>query len=82
MKALVVTNASGGINTGYHAGDFMLITDHINMTGKSPLTGENDPELGTRFPDMTFAYSHELEKKPCRPLRTAVLSCIRVYTAA
>ena len=34
IKALVVTNASGGINTGYHAGDFMLITDHINMTGK------------------------------------------------
>ena len=60
VKALVVTNASGGINTGYHAGDFMLITDHINMTGKSPLTGKNDPALGTRFPDMTFAYSHEL----------------------
>ena len=41
----------------------MLITDHINMTGKSPLTGKNDPELGTRFPDMTFAYSHELGGK-------------------
>ena len=41
----------------------MLITDHINMTGKSPLTGKNDPELGTRFPDMTFAYSHELGEK-------------------
>ena len=63
VKALVVTNASGGINTGYHAGDFMLITDHINMTGKSPLTGKNDPELGTRFPDMTFAYSHKLGEK-------------------
>ena len=63
VKALVVTNASGGINIGYHAGDFMLITDHINMTGKSPLTGKNDPELGTRFPDMTFAYSHELGEK-------------------
>ena len=63
VKALVVTNASGGINTGYHAGDFMLITDHINMTGKSPLTGKNDPELGTRFPDMTFAYSRELGEK-------------------
>ena len=63
VKALVVTNASGGINTGYHAGDFMLITDHINMTGKSPLTGKNDPALGTRFPDMTFAYSHKLGEK-------------------
>ena len=52
------------------------------MTGKSPLTGKNDPELGTRFPDMTFAYSHELGEKALQALRTAVLSCIRVYTAA
>ena len=71
VKALVVTNASGGINTGYHAGDFMLITDHINMTGKSPLTGKNDPELGTRFPDMTFAYGRRLRPRaaPRRVLR-------------
>ena len=62
-KKLVLTNAAGGVNLEFKPGDFMLITDHINMTGKSPLTGKNDPELGTRFPDMTFAYSHELGEK-------------------
>ena len=41
----------------------MLIEDHINMTGKSPLTGPNDDALGTRFPDMTFAYAPELREK-------------------
>lgn len=56
VRALVLTNASGGINTSFSVGDFMLIEDHINMTGKSPLTGPNDNGLGTRFPDMTFAY--------------------------
>ncbi len=63
VRALVLTNASGGINTDFGAGDLMLIEDHINMTGRSPLTGINDPELGTRFPDMTFAYAPELREK-------------------
>lgn len=57
VRAMVLTNASGGINTSFSVGDFMLIEDHINMTGKSPLTGPNDNGLGTRFPDMTFAYA-------------------------
>ena len=63
IQALVVTNASGGINTGFEVGDFMLIEDHINLTGKSPLTGANDASLGTRFPDMTFAYAPALREK-------------------
>ena len=63
VRALVLTNASGGINTSFSVGDFMLIEDHINMTGKSPLTGPNDNGLGTRFPDMTFAYAPELREK-------------------
>ena len=58
-----LTNASGGINTGFEVGDFMLVEDHINMTGKSPLTGANDEQLGTRFPDMTFAYTPALRDK-------------------
>lgn len=62
IKNLIVTNASGGINTSFSEGDLMLITDHINMTGKSPLTGPNDSEIGTRFPDMTFAYSPKLQE--------------------
>ena len=63
VGALIVTNASGGINTGFEVGDFMLIEDHINLTGKSPLTGANDASLGTRFPDMTFAYAPALREK-------------------
>ncbi len=63
IRALVLTNASGGINTGFSVGDFMLIDDHINLTGKSPLTGANDDALGTRFPDMTFAYAPSLREK-------------------
>lgn len=63
VRALVLTNASGGINTAFSVGDFMLIEDHINMTGKSPLTGPNDGWLGTRFPDMTFAYAPSLREK-------------------
>ena len=62
-RALVLTNASGGINTSFAVGAFMLIVDHINMTGKSPLTGPNDDALGTRFPDMTFAYAPALQEK-------------------
>lgn len=63
VQALILTNASGGINTGFEVGDFMLVEDHINMTGKSPLTGANDDQLGTRFPDMTFAYATALRDK-------------------
>ena len=63
VQALIVTNASGGINTAFEVGDFMLIDDHINLTGKSPLTGANDAALGTRFPDMSFAYAPALREK-------------------
>ncbi|WP_418314655.1 purine-nucleoside phosphorylase [Salicibibacter kimchii] len=60
VHTLVVTNACGGMNRDYHPGDFMLITDHLNMTGTNPLIGPNDEELGTRFPDMSQAYSPTL----------------------
>lgn len=63
VQKLVLTNASGGINTDFSVGDFMLIEDHINLTGKSPLTGANDSALGTRFPDMTFAYAPALRDR-------------------
>lgn len=59
-EVLVVTNAAGGVSLSYHSGALMLITDHINLTGRNPLVGPNLPELGVRFPDMSEAYSGEL----------------------
>ncbi len=59
-KILFLTNASGGINPSFGAGDFMLITDHIAMFAPNPLIGPNIEELGTRFPDMSHVYDPEL----------------------
>jgi purine-nucleoside phosphorylase len=56
IKSLIVTNAAGGVNTSFAAGDLMIISDHINLAGVNPLRGPNIDELGVRFPDMTEAY--------------------------
>ncbi|HEV7238827.1 MAG TPA: purine-nucleoside phosphorylase [Thermoanaerobaculia bacterium] len=60
IKKLVVTNAAGGVNTSFVAGDLMLISDHINFMGVNPLRGPNVDDLGLRFPDMTDAYAKSL----------------------
>lgn len=60
VETLIVTNAAGGVNTGFEVGDLMLITDHINMTGVNPLFGPNLDEFGPRFPDMSKAYDPDL----------------------
>ena len=65
IETLIVTNAAGGLNPAFHAGELMLISDHINlmgMAGLNPLLGPNDPELGPRFPDMSQAYDLELRR--------------------
>lgn len=58
---LFLTNASGGINTSFHPGDLMLITDHISCFAPNPLIGANIEELGTRFPDMSRVYDRQLQ---------------------
>lgn len=62
IKKLLVTNAAGGVNTSFSAGDLMLISDHINFMGVNPLRGPNVEDLGVRFPDMSEAYPEELRK--------------------
>ncbi|AFH62006.1 purine-nucleoside phosphorylase [Paenibacillus caseinilyticus] len=59
VRSLLITNAAGGMNRGFQAGDLMLISDHLNLTGDNPLIGIHHPELGVRFPDMSQAYSRE-----------------------
>lgn len=63
IEILILTNAAGGVNIDYQPGDLMLITDHINMSGVSPLRGKNLDVLGgPRFPDMSFTYDPELRQ--------------------
>ena len=63
IRAVILTNAAGGINLNYQQGALVLIRDHINLQGTNPLVGPNDDRFGVRFPDMTRAYS-----KPYREL--------------
>ena len=60
IKAAIVTNAAGGVNTRFKPGDLMLISDHINMLGVNPLRGPNEDQFGPRFPDMTTVYPERL----------------------
>ncbi|MBP5734036.1 MAG: purine-nucleoside phosphorylase [Lachnospiraceae bacterium] len=66
-KILFLTNASGGLNESFHAGDLMMITDHVSIFVPNPLIGPNAQTLGTRFPDMTHVY----DKVLCEILREA-----------
>jgi purine-nucleoside phosphorylase len=60
-EIVVLTNAAGGVNTSFRPGNLMLITDHLNLTGRNALIGPNEDEFGTRFPDMSAVYAPELQ---------------------
>nr|WP_131927648.1 purine-nucleoside phosphorylase [Effusibacillus lacus] len=62
IDTIIVTNAAGGINPEWEAGDLMLIRDHLNLTSQNPLIGHNEADLGPRFPDMSDAYNRELRE--------------------
>lgn len=63
IKTIIISNATGGVNENYNAGDVVLVTDHISLHHENPLRGENDERLGTRFPDMFTTYDSELIEK-------------------
>ncbi|MGZ9159532.1 MAG: purine-nucleoside phosphorylase [Candidatus Limnocylindrales bacterium] len=62
-RIVVLTNAAGGLDPSFGPGTLMVMTDHINLTGHSPLTGRNADNLGERFPDMTDAWSPRLRRR-------------------
>ena len=75
IRALILTNAAGGINLEYKQGALVVIADHINLQGHNPLVGPNDDRFGARFPDMTQAYSkpyREIALRAARRLGTTV----------
>ncbi len=87
VNTLIVTNAAGGLNETFRAGDVMLITDHINfvgMAGANPLRGPNDETLGPRFPDMSQAYDSvlcELARAVARQKRMTLREGVYVMLA-
>ncbi len=62
-EILFLTNAAGGVNTSFHAGDLMMLKDHLSVFVPNPLIGANMEELGPRFPDMSQVYDAELQEK-------------------
>jgi purine-nucleoside phosphorylase len=62
VKSLVLTNAAGGINVGFHQGALMIINDHLNLMCANPLRGPNDERFGQRFPDMSEVYARDYQE--------------------
>jgi purine-nucleoside phosphorylase len=83
VKAIVFTNAAGGINLTLERGGLVLISDHINLQGSNPLVGPNDDSFGPRFPDMSDAYARSLREvaktvatELCIPLNEGVYAAM------
>lgn len=81
-KALVLTNAAGGINPGFKPGQLMLITDHLNFMGVNPLSGPNEDRWGPRFLDLSVTYDSELRGKLLQAAKGCDISLVEgVYAA-
>lgn len=78
-EILMVTNASGGVNASFHAGDLMLIRDQISSFIPSPLRGANIDELGVRFPDMTEAYDKTLREIIRSTAKRKIFRCRKAF---
>ncbi len=65
IKTLILSNASGGVNPDFEVGDIMVVDDHVNLMKDNPLIGQNEDEIGTRFPDMCQAYDPYLIEQAC-----------------
>ncbi len=63
IKELIITNAAGSLNPDFHPGSLMLISDHINLSGRNPLIGPNDDKYGPRFPSLANVYDKDLQIK-------------------
>jgi purine-nucleoside phosphorylase len=69
VSVVILTNAAGAVNRSYRPGEFMALSDHLNLTGKNPLMGPNDPALGPRFPDMSQPYDRALRQRTVEAFR-------------
>lgn len=81
---LLLTNAVGGINPALHAGDFVILRDHINTVGANPLAGPNREEWGPRFPDLTEVYTRHLRdllRAAARKIGLRTLEGVYAFTA-
>jgi purine-nucleoside phosphorylase len=82
IELLIVSNAAGGLNPIFTAGDVMVIEDHINMLNRNPLVGVNDDRLGPRFPDLSAPYDRRLGELACEIARRENFVChLGVYVA-
>jgi len=82
IELLIVSNAAGGLNPNFAAGDIMVIDDHINLLNRNPLIGVNDDQLGPRFPDMSAPYDRRLGDRALAIARCNDFACHRgVYVA-
>jgi purine-nucleoside phosphorylase len=82
VKSLVLTNAAGGINVSFDQGALMIISDHLNLMGTSPLRGAHDARFGARFPDMSEVYSRDYQEIAVEEARAMGLELRRGIYAA